>query len=269
MLVHRCHDRNGCLVFQLLGSAAETCGQRLHTTCPSVLETHRSITTSDSPGSLVYLGSVRVEPWLLLRCICPVRGPRPLAALGELAEGVPLRPLLPPLVAAPAVVGRTPRVPSGAKREPEEGLTAIVLPPALLGRLLLEVVRRPGPASSSADKTRGIPLRLDERDPEPLPPPEARSCSAVSVIAWPDRARAFAAWSVRTGSPVLSTSSAVTRLRFGAAVLGGEGARRTARGGVGRADVRVGERADGPAIVRLGPRSCSTVMTRGAFLPGL
>lgn len=109
----------------------------------------------------------------------------------------------------------------------------------------------------------------------------------MSTKAWPLRARCLAACSVRKGTPVRRTSSAVTRSRVGiTGTPSGEGERvgidRTELGG-GRAVVlEVLRDEDGDAtllvpdppraagvIVRLEPRSCSTVMTFGACFEGL
>lgn len=101
----------------------------------------------------------------------------------------------------------------------------------------------------------------------------------MSTNAWPLRARCLAAWSVRKGTPVLRTSSAVTRSRVGTTGTGcGEGERaaadRTELGRVGALEALRDEgeeaalRAAG-AMVRLVPRSCSTVITFGACLEAL
>lgn len=107
----------------------------------------------------------------------------------------------------------------------------------------------------------------------------------MSTNAWALRARCLAAWSVRKGTPVRRTSSAVTRSRVGmTGMRSGEGERvgtdRTELSG-GRAvaleALRDGDAAvlepDPPravgAIVRLEPRSCSTVITFGACFEGL
>ena len=245
------------------------------------------MTTSDSPGSRVYLGSVRVDPWLLLRCTRSARDPRPLAppACAD-AEGL----AEPAPTAAPAVDGRA-RGPSavdrpaaaadGAPDDDKDGPgEPIARPPALLGRLPTLSGIGPGPASSSAVTTRSRERAPEAPVPGPEPKPEfefeldeagpgggSKASGSVIGVAC---ARALTACSVRSGTPVRSTSSAVTLIwrGFGASrSVGVDGDGRRRRGGAGARDGGGG--AGGGlgglrrAIVRLVPSSCSTVTTRG------
>ncbi len=81
--------------------------------------------------------------------------------------------------------------------------------------------------------------------------------------------RAFTACSVRTGIPVLRTSSAVTRTRRGLGVLRAledPEAREDEGLGAARGAERVTGREGGRATVRPEPRRSSIVSTRGVLL---